>query len=310
LKSVGWVDSPEFDLHVNGPGHPERPERLLAVRNGLAVSHLDARLHLEPARPVERVLLEHLHAAPYVGTVERLCAAGGGRLDADTAVVPASWEAALKSAGAVTQAVANVLAGTWDRAFCSVRPPGHHATPERAMGFCLFGNAALGAQAALEGGLRRVAILDWDIHHGNGTQAIFWERSDVLYASWHQYPFYPGTGRADEIGAGEGKGFTVNCPFPAGAGESEYLSAWDERIRPALDRHQPELVIISAGFDSDRRDPLGGHTLTASSFEKLSSRVVAWADHNCRGRVVSVLEGGYSLEALEEDVAVHVATLL
>jgi acetoin utilization deacetylase AcuC-like enzyme len=155
-----------------------------------------------------------------------------------------------------------------------------------------------------------VARLDWDVHHGNGTQSIFWKRSDVLYASWHQYPFYPGTGRSDEIGIEGGKGFTVNCPLPAGAGEAEYLSCWNEVIRPALDRYQPELLILSAGFDSDRRDPLGGHTLSASSFEKLSSGVVDWADRHCGGRVVSVLEGGYSLEALHEDVAVHVATLL
>jgi len=310
VKSVGWVDSPEFDLHHHDEGHPECPERLIAIRSGLSARNLDSRLLLEPARPVDRSLLERLHAPSYIEIVRSLCMRGGGRLDADTSVVPESWDAALKSAGAVTQAVTNVVAGAWQRAFCSVRPPGHHATFARAMGFCLFGNAALGAQAALDAGLKRVAILDWDVHHGNGTQSLFWDRGDVLFASWHQYPFYPGTGRADEIGEGAGRGFTVNCPLPAGAGELEYLSSWSEKILPALEAHQPEMVIISAGFDSDHRDPLGGHTLRAASYEKLTARVVEWADRHCAGRVVSVLEGGYSLEALDEDVAVHVAALL
>ena len=310
MKSVGWVDSPEFDLHHHDPGHPERPERLVAVRSGLSARNLDSRLLLEPARPVDRSLLEKLHPASYIEGIQKLCAAGGGRLDADTSVVPETWDAALKAAGAVTQAVTNVVAGVWQRAFCSVRPPGHHATSTRAMGFCLFSNAALGAQAALDAGLKRVAIVDWDVHHGNGTQSLFWERADVLFASWHQYPFYPGTGRADEVGAGAGQGFTVNCPLPAGAGEHEYLLCWTERIRPALELHQPELIIISAGFDSDHRDPLGGHTLRAASYEKLSAGVVEWADSHCSGRVVSVLEGGYSLKALEEDAPVHVGTFL
>lgn len=307
---MGWVDSPEFDLHHHEHGHPERPERLLAVREGLAQRGLDSRLRRELARPVNRSLLERLHLATYVSGIEQVCARGGGRLDADTSVVPESWEAALKSAGAVTQAVAHVLAGTWERAFCSVRPPGHHATASRAMGFCLFGNAAVGAQLALDLGLQRVAILDWDIHHGNGTQSLFWNRNDVMYASWHQFPFYPGTGRAQDVGEGEGAGFTVNCPLPAGAGQAEYLAAWETKILPALDRTQPEMLIISAGFDSDARDPLGGHRLQAASYEALTARVVEWADKNCHGRIVSVLEGGYSLSALAEDVAVHVATLL
>lgn len=282
----------------------------MAVRSGLVTRNLDTKLSLEPALPVDRSLLERLHEPSYIQHIEALCARGGGRLDADTSVVPESWDAALKSAGAVTQAVDNVLAGAWERAFCSVRPPGHHASAARAMGFCLFGNAAVGAQAALDAGLSRVAILDWDVHHGNGTQGMFWERPDVLFASWHQYPFYPGTGRADEIGAGAGRGYTVNCPLPAGSGEREYLACWNERIKPALEAHESELVIISAGFDSDHRDPLGGHTLDAAAYEKLSAAIVNWADRHCGGRVISVLEGGYSLEALEEDVAVHVATLL
>jgi acetoin utilization deacetylase AcuC-like enzyme len=179
------------------------------------------------------------------------------------------------------------------------------------MGFCLFGNAAVGAQTAIAlGPTKKVAIIDWDVHHGNGTQAIFWERPDVFYASWHQYPLYPGTGLGTETGAGAGLGTTLNCPLPAGAGDREHLDAWHQRIRPALEQFEPELLIISAGFDSDGRDPLAGLCVTAAGFAELSRTVVEWADECCGGRVVSVLEGGYSLDALAEDVALHVETLL
>jgi len=308
--AVGWLDSPNFDLHVNGPFHPECPERLAAVREGLARSGIEARLERTEPPEVDRALLDRLHAPGYVAAIEELCGSGGGSLDPDTSVVPESWPAALKAAGAVAFAVRQVLAGAWKRALCTPRPPGHHATPGRAMGFCLFGNAAVGAQAALDAGCQRVAIIDWDIHHGNGTQDIFWRRSDVLYASWHQYPFYPGTGRAEEIGAETGEGYTLNCPLAAGAGDAEYLQTWKERIRPALDDYAPELLIISAGFDSDARDPLGGHSVTAAGFESLSAAVVDWAQRHCEGRIVSVLEGGYSLDALAEDTALHAGTLL
>jgi acetoin utilization deacetylase AcuC-like enzyme len=209
------------------------------------------------------------------------------------------------------QAVNEVLAKRWRRAFCSVRPPGHHATVAQAMGFCLFDNVACGAEHAL--GTRevsRVAILDWDVHHGNGTQDIFWERADVLYVSWHQYPFYPGTGAAEDIGVGLGLSTTVNCPIAAGEGDAAYWHAWERRIRPALESFMPELLFISAGFDADRRDPIGGLTVTPAGFVRLSSAVVQWADRNCDGRVISALEGGYGLEALAEDVALHVETLL
>ena len=308
--AVGWLDSPKFDRHVNGPLHPERPERLTAVREGLARTGLDARLERIEPPDVDLSLLKRLHAPDYVDAIEHLCRAGGGSLDPDTSIVAESWPAALAAAGAVEYAVRQVLEGAWKRAFCSPRPPGHHATPSRAMGFCLFGNASVGAQTALDAGCRRVAILDWDVHHGNGTQDIFWSRADVLYASWHQYPFYPGTGRAEEVGEGDGTGFTVNCPLPAGAGDAEYMQVWKDRIRPALEDHAPEMLIVSAGFDADARDPLGGHQVTASGFEALSAAVVEWADQHCGGKLVSVLEGGYSLEALAEDVSLHLQTLL
>jgi acetoin utilization deacetylase AcuC-like enzyme len=310
LKTVGWLDSPAFDRHQNGISHPECPQRLEAIRLGMADRGLDTRLVRSEAEPVARDLLDRVHDPEYVATVEAFCRSGGGRLDPDTSVIPESWDAALKAAGAVAKAVEHVASGAWHRALCTVRPPGHHAPRSRAMGFCLFGNAGVGAQAALDAGYKRVAIVDWDIHHGNGTQALFYDRNDVFYASWHQFPFYPGTGRSDETGVGAGAGFTLNCPLPAGAGNQAYLAAWDGSIRPALDEYGPEFLIISAGFDADARDPLGGHMVTASGFEQLSSAVVEWADQNCEGRVVSVLEGGYSLAALAEDVPLHAETLL
>jgi acetoin utilization deacetylase AcuC-like enzyme len=297
-------------LHTNGYGHPERPERLHAIREAFARNGTEAQLIQTEPQAVNRELLESIHRPAYVAAIERFCAAGGGQLDPDTSAVCESWNAAQKAAGAVILGVRNVLGGVWNRAFCSVRPPGHHAPANRAMGFCLFNNVAIGAQDALNSGLKRAAILDWDVHHGNGTQSIFWERRDVFYASWHQYPFYPGTGAANETGIGDGLGTTLNCPLPARSGDAEYLHAWRERIRPALEEYKPEMLILSAGFDADARDPLAGLTVTASGFEKLSREIIEWADRSCNGRVVSVLEGGYNLSALAEDVTLHVQTLL
>jgi acetoin utilization deacetylase AcuC-like enzyme len=284
---------------------------LQAVRDGIAAAGLDTKLERVEPPHVTRDLLEQIHTKRYVDALDSVCARGGGSLDPDTSVVPESWDAALRAAGALEEATRRILAGEWRRAFCSVRPPGHHALPDRAMGFCLFDNVAIGAQAALNSGrVSRVAILDFDVHHGNGTQDIFWTRSDVMYASTHQFPFYPGTGAAEEIGFGAGLGSTVNCPLAAGSGDAELLRAWEDRIRPAFESFGPEMLFLSAGFDADRRDPLAGLTVSARGFASLSEAVVRWADGACGGRVVSVLEGGYSLEALAEDVALHVSALM
>lgn len=309
---IGWIDSPAFDRHTHGsrPGHPECPERLTAVREGLAERNVERHLERVLAIPCPMEALVRVHPEAHVEAIRRLCASGGGRLDADTSIVPASWDAALAAAGSVVQGVDGVLSGRWRRAFCSVRPPGHHALAAQSMGFCVFDNVAVGAEHARAfGKLKRVAILDWDVHHGNGTQAIFYDRPDVLYASWHQYPFYPGTGAAEETGAGAGLGTTVNCPIAAGDGDAAYWAAWDTRIRPGLEAFAPEMVFISAGFDADDRDPLAQLTCTASGLARLSEAVVRWADGHCQGRVVSVLEGGYHLGALREDVPLHVETL-
>lgn len=292
--------------------HPESPQRLRTVYEALERDALWRRVELCTPNPVDRALLEKVHTPAYVSHVEALCQAGGGRLDEeDTSVVAASWSSALEAAGAVVDAARGVLNRRWRRAFCAVRPPGHHALSDRAMGFCVFGSVALGAEAALQSGLaKRVAVLDWDVHHGNGTQDIFWRRGDVMVANIHQFPFWPGSGAISEIGEGEGKGTTVNCPIAMGEGNEAYMQAWNERVYPAFAEFAPDLIIISAGFDADARDPLGGLTVTAKGFVELSNAVMRFADTQCEGRVVSVLEGGYSLAALAENVPLHIGTML
>lgn len=309
--AVAWYDSPLFDAHRNATSHPERPARLAAIREGLADAGLDTKLvRLEPT-PLNPEVLLRIHDPQYVAFIEKTCREGGGLVAMDSGVVPASWSASLMAGGACWQAAQDVVRGRFRRAFCSVRPPGHHAIANRAMGYCLFCNAAIAAEAALAcPGIARVAILDWDVHHGNGTQDAFYTRGDVLYASIHEYPSFPGTGAAEETGEGAGAGLTVNCPVPKGSGNDILLRAWHERIRPALEAFGPDILIVSAGFDADVRDPIGKLEVTATGFRSLSEQVVRWADCYCQGRLVSLLEGGYAFKALKEDVALHVETLL
>jgi acetoin utilization deacetylase AcuC-like enzyme len=226
----------------------------------------------------------------------------GSWLDPDTWLGPASLAAALASAGGAVAGVEAVLGGEHLSAFSLTRPPGHHATTDRAMGFCLFNNIALGAQAALDTGLERVAIVDFDVHHGNGTQDIFYARSDVLYMSCHQYPLYPGSGAAGERGVGEGEGFTVNVPMSAGGGQAEYLGVFDEVFLPALAEYRPELLLVSAGFDAHQNDPLAQMELASSDYGLLTRRLRVSAEEHCGGRSAWVLEGGYDLHGLSESV--------
>ena len=223
---------------------------------------------------------------------------------------PRSWDAATRAAGAVVDAVERVLDGSLDRAFCAVRPPGHHATPGRAMGFCLLNNVAVGAAAALARGLKRVAVIDFDVHHGNGTQEAFWRDPRVLFVSSHQFPYYPGTGALDEVGEGEGRGFTVNLPMPAGLGDGEYRRAYREIVEPIVRAFDPELVLVSAGFDAHRDDPLGGMALSAAGFAELMDVCLTTASGAARGRLVAVLEGGYDLDGIAEASAAVVGRML
>jgi acetoin utilization deacetylase AcuC-like enzyme len=292
--------------HDTGPGHPESSARLAAVLEALDDPRFAA-LTREDAPAAAREELARVHDA---GLVERVLgepvADGWRRLDPDTVMSPASAEAALRAAGAVVAAVDAVIGGTHRRAFCAVRPPGHHATRDTAMGFCLFNSVAVGAAHAIAAhGLARVAIVDFDVHHGNGTQDIFGSDPRVLYASSHQWPLYPGTGARSETGAGN----IVNAPLRPGAGSAEFRAAYEEIVLPAVERFAPELVVISAGFDAHRLDPLANLDLVGEDYAWITARLVEIAERHAQGRVVSSLEGGYSLTALRESVAAHVAAL-
>ncbi|MEO6688254.1 MAG: histone deacetylase family protein [Dokdonella sp.] len=293
--------------HDPGPGHPESPARLAAVLAALD----DPRYTLLERIEAPRATYAQLARVHRVELIDEILAnapdAGWVRLDADTVMSPASAEAALRAAGAVCAAVDASISNTRSRAFCAVRPPGHHATPSTAMGFCLFNSIAVGAAHAIERhGLARVAIIDFDVHHGNGTQDIFWNDARVLYASSHQWPLYPGTGARGETGAGN----IVNAPLAAGAGSKEFRQAYEDIVLPALDAFAPQLVMISAGFDAHRLDPLANLNLDADDYGWVTRRLVELANRHARGRIVSSLEGGYSLTALRESTAAHIDALL
>jgi acetoin utilization deacetylase AcuC-like enzyme len=302
-------DDPLFRDHDAGAGHPERPERLDAVRRGLRDSGLEERLINASPRPATTEELLRVHTEEHVG---RVASTHGRfhRFDPDTMAGPRSYEAARLAAGAVVDAVGRVLAGEADRAFCAVRPPGHHAEADRAMGFCLFNNVAVGAAYALAHGVSRVLIVDFDVHHGNGTQAIFYEDPRVLYVSSHAYPFYPGTGGLDEMGEGAGTGFTVNLPLPGGTGDRQYARLYRDVVAPIANSFAPELVLVSVGFDPHALDPLAGMALTERGFAELTDVCLGVAEWSSQGRAVFVLEGGYDLGAIAASSAAVVGRLM
>jgi acetoin utilization deacetylase AcuC-like enzyme len=297
---------PAFVAHDTGPGHPERPARLDAVVAGITSAHLDEAVTEVVPEPASIDELARVHPADYLEAVERFCAEGGGYLDADTHVGSQSFDAARIAAGAGLDAVARLDRGEGSAAFCVVRPPGHHARPRQAMGFCLVNSIAVTAAALADRG-ERVAIVDWDAHHGNGTQDTFYADPRVLYTSLHQSPLYPGTGRMDETGAGEGVGSTINVPVPPGTTGDVYLAAVDELIEPAIERFGATWVLISAGFDAHRADPLTDLGLTAGDYADLTRRVAGLVP---AGRVVAFLEGGYDLDALAGSAAAFVGALV
>jgi acetoin utilization deacetylase AcuC-like enzyme len=294
--------SPRFLGHDTGQ-HVEHPIRIRAIDQALESSGiLDGRT--EPAfGPAELSAVERVHDPRYLQALSDFAARGGGWIDGDTFCGPDSVEIALLAAGAATAAVDAVLDGDHPHAFALGRPPGHHATAVRGMGFCLINSVAVASAHALARGLSRVAIIDWDVHHGNGTQDIFYERDDVLFCSVHRYGhFYPGTGSARERGEGRGVGFTINAPLSAGQGDRAFLHAMDEIFHLAVQEFHPELILVSAGFDAHQHDPLGGMAVTEHGFAQLAERVVTWAAEAGHKRVVAVLEGGYDPAALGRSV--------
>jgi acetoin utilization deacetylase AcuC-like enzyme len=299
---------PSFAAHRTAPGHPERPDRYRAVEAALSAPRFDTLLR-ETAEPAELATTRYVHSNRYVDALEAARPEHGYvYLDGgDTMMEPSTWEVALRGVGGTLQAVDKVLAGEVQNAFVACRPPGHHAETERAMGFCLFNNVSIGARhAQRKHGLMRVAIVDFDVHHGNGTQQIFYSDADVLYASTHQMPLFPGTGAIRESGVGN----IFNSPLAPGDGGAELRRAFQDRISPALAAFSPELIIVSAGFDAHERDPLGSLTMTADDFAWVTRELMASAEKLCGARLVAVLEGGYDLQGLSDSVAAHVGELL
>jgi acetoin utilization deacetylase AcuC-like enzyme len=291
--------------------HPERPDRLRAIHRRLGKDGLIERCNRGPVRAATPAELERIHPRRHIERVAEVAAAGGGRLDPDTVLSGRSYEVARHAAGAAVEAVDHVLSGHDSKALCLVRPPGHHALPSRAMGFCLFNNVALAAaHARAAHDVERVLIVDWDVHHGNGTQDIFYDDGQVGFFSAHRSPFYPGTGAADETGSGAGLGTTFNLPLRFGISRHDYRAAFTNVLEDALARCRPELILVSAGFDAHRADPIGSLGLETEDFAALTKLIVEAAEQSCGGRLVSLLEGGYDLAALSESVAVHLQTLL
>jgi len=302
---------PRFLDHDTGR-HPENANRLRSILARLEKAALVQECTARPFQPLPVEKVTELHDRS-VATQAKEVAESGGYLDADTVVSPKSYDVALLAAGACAQAVDDVLRGVGSRALCLVRPPGHHATPHRSMGFCLFNNIALAARHAIQTQcLTRILIVDWDVHHGNGTQDIFFENPDVMFLSIHRYGhgFYPGTGAADETGAGRGLGYTLNVPVRFDTSRHDYLALFKSAVEKTADRIKPELVLLSAGFDAHTRDPIGSLGLETEDFTEMTRFLLDVAQTHAQGRLVSCLEGGYNLEALAESAQTHLEELL
>ncbi len=296
----------ELDAHDTPPWHPEHKGRLDASLAGVHEAGLDDAVSWRIPEMASVDDLALVHDRVYIEQIEQFCAEGGGQIDADTSATPGSWVTARRSAGAVLGAIEALRADECDVAFAAGRPPGHHAVPDRAMGFCLFNNAAVGAAKLAEAG-ERVAIVDWDVHHGNGTQDIFYDDPRVLYVSTHESPLYPGTGHLREIGDGAGYGSNVNLPFPAGTAGDTYRAAFDDVIVPLIERFAPTWLIISAGYDAHRADPLAGIGLTSADYADMARRLQALVPQR---RLLVVLEGGYDLEALTYSTGATLSALV
>lgn len=325
---VGFVSSPRFVEHLTGAHHPERPDRIRAIHRAVRETGLidspdpfpdfiidlglkrqtDLQLKEFAPEPADPKWIRDVHSENVIDLVQHMSRHGGVLDQGDTPVCPASYDIALLSLGSALRATDAVMKGEVHRAFSAARPPGHHAEPDRSMGFCLFSNIAIAARYAQKTyGIEKIAIVDFDVHHGNGTQAVFEEDPSVLFISLHQHPktCYPGTGYEWEIGTGAGKGFTMNIPMMPGSDDADYMPVLDGKVIPRLNEFRPQLLMISAGFDAHRDDPLANVSLTEAGFEKMTRKLVDVANVHCDGKVVSVLEGGYDLRALGRSVVGH-----
>lgn len=309
--TTGYVYDPRFLDHDTGAGHPERPARLTRTAEALESNPWFAGLSRFLPAPASRAALEAIHSAAYVDHAEQTIASGADHLDSmDVAVGTSSFEVACLAAGAGMTLADAVMAGQIDNGMAIARPPGHHAEADRALGFCIFNNVAILAEHLKSAhGIGRIAIVDFDVHHGNGTQSAFEADPNVMYVSTHQFPYYPGTGAAEEIGAGRGAGTIVNCPLRAGSGNREYEAVFMKRILPALDAFGPDFVLVSAGFDAHADDPLGDMRLTTDFYGRMTEWLLEIADRHAGGRLISLLEGGYDIDALAASVVAHIGTL-
>jgi acetoin utilization deacetylase AcuC-like enzyme len=289
----------EFNLNHDSPGHPENARRLALTWALLQEQGILAKLARVPCEEADLGIITQVHGRGYVERLATMAQAGGGHLDPDTYVTPDSYRAARLAVGGLLGIVDEVMAGRAQNGFALVRPPGHHARPHQGMGFCLFANVAIAARyAQTHHRAERVLIVDFDVHHGNGTQEIFYDDPSVLFFSVHQFPYYPGTGSRDERGTGPGEGYTLNAPLPAGAGDGAYLAAFEQILTPAAREFQPDLILLSAGYDAHWRDPLGGHLVSIPGYARLVSHLIDLADELCGGRLLCALEGGYNLDVL------------
>ncbi|MBT5869680.1 MAG: histone deacetylase [Nitrospinaceae bacterium] len=310
MNKTGYASDPFYLRHETEP-HPENPGRLTAIQNRLESSEFYN--NLTPIQPRKATVDEiaNIHDLGYIASVEQNCADHNRNLDADTVISQDSYNAALLSAGAGMTAIDQLVDGKINNAFCAVRPPGHHAEQDRAMGFCLFNNVAIAARYAQKiKALNKIFIFDWDVHHGNGTQHSFYNDPSVYYASAHQHPFYPGSGAEEETGTGEGLGTTLNLPMDAYSDDEDYIAAVENRLISEIQRYNPDLIIISAGFDAHKNDPLAQIQLTTECFGKMTELLMQVAQDVCSGRILSMLEGGYDYNALSDSVQLHMQTLL